>query len=105
MPDTESDSISLIGLDWCHKLREVDIDLVLWQRMCDWNGNEADALTWVQTQIKLFSSRHPQRHSLSHIISSIAFVEMSKLDKSRHLPVTRTRLSHDEQMNLGASKL
>jgi hypothetical protein len=71
------DNISLTGLDWTSRLRELTLDVLLWQKLIQYHGNSDKALRWVQLQIKLFSLRHPEPSSLSHIISSIAFVEMA----------------------------
>jgi hypothetical protein len=70
-------NITLTGLDWTSRLREVALDVLLWQKLVQYHGNSDKALRWVQLQIKLFSNRHPEALSLSHIISSIAFVEMA----------------------------
>jgi hypothetical protein len=70
-------NISLTGLDWTSRLRELTLDVLLWQKLIQYHGNSDKALRWVQLQIKLFSLRHPEPPSLSHIISSIAFVEMA----------------------------
>ena len=84
MSINEENSISLSGLDWSNELREVDVDLHLWYKMCGWRGGEENALKWLQLQIKLFSDRHPERAALSYIISSIAFVEMSNPSRAQN---------------------
>jgi hypothetical protein len=73
----KENTITLTGLDWTSRLREVALDVQLWQKLVHYHGNSDKALRWVQLQIKLFSNRHPEASSLSHIISSIAFVEMA----------------------------
>jgi len=83
-------NISLKGMDWSNRLREVCIDLRLWHKICVWQGGPEGALDWVQTQIRLFSSRHPEQQPLSHIISSIAFVEMAGPERSRLATMTST---------------
>ena len=88
MATNEANNISITGMDWSSKLREVDIDMHLWNKICHWHGDEEKALKWVQLQIKLFSNRHDDRNSLSHIISSIAFVEMANPD---HRPQAHVR--------------
>jgi hypothetical protein len=72
----KTNNITLTGLDWSNKLREVSLDMNLWVKITQWHGDQDSALRWVQLQIKLFSSRHPESEGLSHIISSIALVEM-----------------------------
>jgi hypothetical protein len=84
MSINEENNISLTGLDWSNQLREVDVDLHLWYKMCGWRGGEENALKWLQLQIKLFSERHPGKASLSYIISSIAFVEMSNPSRAQN---------------------
>lgn len=83
MAVNETDNIVLTGLDWSSKLRDVVLDVHLWNKIIHWHGDRDKALRWVQLQIKLFSIRHPEQSSLSHIISSIAFVEMANPDFSR----------------------
>ncbi|MFK7862834.1 MAG: hypothetical protein AB8B95_01265 [Pseudohongiellaceae bacterium] len=78
MAINNEDNIVLSGLDWSSKLRDVVLDVQLWHKIINWQGERDKALRWVQLQIKLFSTRHPDHSSLSHIISSIAFVEMAK---------------------------
>ncbi len=75
MSEISGDTISLTGKDNNNESRKVDIDLMLWQKICNWKDGETNALEWLQIQIKLFSNRHQKRDSLSYIISSIAFVE------------------------------
>jgi hypothetical protein len=75
MSESVVNTISLTGKDSNNNVREVDIDLMLWNKICSWKGDETNALKWLQLQIKLFSNRHQIRDSLSYIISSIAFVE------------------------------
>ena len=77
MAINSKNNISLTGLDWTSRLRELTLDVLLWQKLIQYHGNSDKALRWVQLQIKLFSLRHPEPSSLSHIISSIAFVEMA----------------------------
>lgn len=74
LPDS---TIELSGLDWAAQQRVVDIDRVLWQRLVSWKGSAELAEEWIQGQIQLFSGRHPSKAKLSHIISSIAFVELA----------------------------
>lgn len=82
MAVNEADNIVLTGLDWSSKLRDVVLDVQLWNKIIQWQGDRDKALRWVQLQIKLFSTRHPEQLSLSHIISSIAFVEMANPESS-----------------------
>lgn len=77
MAINRENNISLTGLDWSSRLREVELDIQLWHKLVQCHGNSDKALRWVQLQIKLFSNRHPEPASLSHIIASIAFVEMA----------------------------
>lgn len=72
----ETNNIILTGMDWSNKLRDVSLDMKLWIKITQWHGDQDRALRWVQLQIKLFSNRQPDREGLSHIISSIAFIEM-----------------------------
>ncbi|MFT4862291.1 MAG: hypothetical protein ACI95C_001509 [Pseudohongiellaceae bacterium] len=73
----EANNIRLTGMDWSSKLRDVSMDMKLWIKITSWQGDQDRALRWVQLQIKLFSNRQPERAGLSHIISSIAFIEMA----------------------------
>ena len=73
----EANNIILTGMDWSNKLRDVSLDMHLWIKITHWHGDQDRALRWVQLQIKLFSNRQPEREGLSHIISSIAFIEMA----------------------------
>ncbi len=77
MAVNEANNITITGMDWSSKLRDVILDSNLWAKIIKWHGNEDLALRWVQLQIKLFSNRQPERAGLSQIISSIAFVEMA----------------------------
>ncbi|NKB31736.1 MAG: hypothetical protein GKR91_01385 [Pseudomonadales bacterium] len=105
MSINELNNIALVGMDWSNKLREIDVDMHLWNKICQWHGDEEKALKWVQLQIKLISNRHPERTGLSQIISSIAFVEMANPDHrvqhSVQFPVTSTHEEH-AQSNFGA---
>ncbi len=73
----ETNNIRLTGMDWSNKLRDVSLDMKLWTKITSWQGDQEQALRWVQLQIKLFSNRQPECAGLSHIISSIAFIEMA----------------------------
>ena len=77
MAVSEANNITITGIDWSNKLRDVALDCNLLAKIIHWHGNEDLALRWVQLQIKLFSNRQPKREGLSQIISSIAFVEMA----------------------------
>lgn len=91
-------NISLTGLDWTSRLREVALDVQLWQKLVQYHGNSDKALRWVQLQIKLFSNRHPESSSLAHIISSIAFVEMANPQLAGPVVAHNTsRLDQSEQ--------
>ena len=111
MSINEENNISLTGLDWSNELREVDVDLHLWYKMCGWRGGEENALKWLQLQIKLFSDRHPERDSLSYIISSIAFVEMSNPSRVKHAEranksaTPQPAMRDAYQLMVGSSKL
>jgi hypothetical protein len=105
MSINEENNISLTGLDWSNQLREVDVDLHLWYKMCCWRGGEEKALQWLQLQIKLFSNRHTARDSLSYIISSIAFVEMSNPSRAQKLPAEQPAMRDAYQVIYGSSKL
>jgi hypothetical protein len=72
----ETNNITLTGMDWSNKLREVSLDMNLWVKITHWHGDQDSALRWVQLQIKLFSNRQREREGLSQIISAIAFIEM-----------------------------
>jgi|APSaa5957512535_1039671.scaffolds.fasta_scaffold133851_1 hypothetical protein len=80
MSINEMNNIALAGMDWSNKVREIDVDMHLWNKICQWHGDEEKALKWIQLQIKLFSNRHPERAGLSQIVCSIAFVEMANPD-------------------------
>lgn len=98
-------NIAIAGMDWSNKLREVDVDMHLWHKICQWHGDEEKALKWVQLQIKLFSNRHPERIGLSQIISSIAFVEMANPDHRAQRSVSNpTSHMHEDrtQAHMGA---
>lgn len=81
-------------MDWSNRLREVSIDLKLWIKITQWQGDQDRALRWIQLQIKLFSNRHPSKTGLSHIISSIAFIEMVN---PQNLPTLAPSLPQNEQ--------
>jgi len=77
----ETNNITLTGMDWSNKLRDVCLDMQLWIKLTQFHGDQDHALRWVQLQIKLFSNRQPDQKGLSHIISSIAFIEMAAPEK------------------------
>lgn len=85
MAMSDTNNITLTGLDWSSRLREVVLDAHLWQKIISWHGDNDKALRWIQLQIRLFSTRNPDQASLSHIISSIAFVEMANPENIRHV--------------------
>lgn len=74
---SDTNNIVITGMDWSNRLRDVSLDMNLWGKLTTWHGDQDRALRWVQLQIKLFSNRQPDRDGLSHIISSIAFIEMA----------------------------
>ena len=100
MSINEMNNITLAGMDWSNKVREIDVDMHLWNKICQWHGDEEKALKWIQLQIKLFSNRHPERTSLSQIVCSIAFVEMANPDHraQRSLHAARNQ-SGEEAIN------
>lgn len=105
MATEAANNLTISGKDWSNRPRELDLDLHLWQKICHWHGDEQKALNWVQLQIKLFSNRHPERNSLSHIVSSIAFVEMANPDHrpQAHVRHRRTQLQDSgDQVQLRA---
>ncbi len=76
MATDSKDTITLKGLDFSNSLREIELDIRLWDKICNWHGSPIRADKWIKEQIQLFSSRHPESSELSQVISSIAFVEM-----------------------------